>query len=220
MLEIVRKGDDPEWLIFSGIHGDEWEVSRSIGKSIEYYSPRLPSFWWVVNAVPSAMNNGSRMNKNGLDANRLFFSSSCDAEVGALLWELRYIKPDLFVDFHEDTGALDSFYLYDSDGLSSDFWEIKRLMKELSCFGVHPFSGIDDPRDKILCNNIIGGYHSEFWKNNSDQSLDGTAMDYMQRHLKITRAITVEIPGRARPEVKDVAVGVFLKHLMMWYGYY
>jgi len=214
-LEFVQKGNQPQWFIHTGTHGDEAGVIGSVRRFLEGSWEKMPDFIWVMAASPSAVRLGTMENQYGNNLNRMFFDGTTDPEARANLALLRKGTFDVFISVHEDPERQCEFYLYDSD---DERGSLQRFWARLASQGISAFTGIDDPQDPILGNSIRGGYYSlleELRSGQAPRENDGTTFDYFHRLGRVTgRRLNPEIPGQADQSTKNVIVRAFFEYLL------
>jgi hypothetical protein len=218
-LEYVQKGEQPRWLIHTGTHGDEAGVIESVRRFLESSWEKMPNFLWVMAASPAAVRLGTRANQDGHDLNRMFFKGAADPEAQANLALLRRHTFEVFISVHEDTDRHHECYLYDSDDKRDS---LQRFWARLASQGISAFTGIDDPRDPALGNQIQDGYHSLVEEQKAGRASgdeESFATEYLQRIGRVTgRRLNPEIPGQADQPTKDFIVSTFFEYLLDWWG--
>jgi hypothetical protein len=192
-LEYFIKGTNPKLLIHSGTHGDEFEVVDFVRKAVEKYENILPDFIFVPIVSPSAIKNKTRLNKNGHDLNRIFFSDSTEIEVTENIKILDGFDFDLVVSFHEDP-EFDEYYIYDegqSDLISS---KVLKHIEKLNSLNVKLLNGVDDPSDPHLGHEFKNGYAK--FDHPEGREADGTATLWIYSEKRAKGILVPEIPGR------------------------
>ena len=217
MLEYYLRGDNPQILFLSGMHGDEYESGAILEEFIKKQREYLPEFLYIPRVSPSAVASGSRLNAYGNDINRQFDSVTQDKEALNVMRLLSKYSFDLVLDIHEDPEQKDAFYLYDSGGMSaSELETYKTCVQSTTC---DLFTGIDDPGDTTLGCTIEEGYYSfrPNWKH--DGSVDeGFSSKWMIRNGIAKRVFTLEIPGKAKALLKQSLVEQVVPFLMSTFG--
>ncbi len=208
------KGDNPKLLIHSGTHGDEFEVIEVVQKCIEKYEDKLPDFIFVPQVSPSAVKKKTRVNGNGFDMNRIFFSNSKELEVIENIKAIKDYKFDLMVSFHEDP-KLPFYYIYDE---GTDPIETELILKhnlKLQNMGVDLLNGIDDPEDPILGIDFTNGYRkfiiSPEFKNS------GMITSWAIINNLVNDTLTPEIPSSADISKKEMIVDSFFKDILCYH---
>lgn len=210
-LEYFIKGDNPKLLIHCGTHGDEFESINIVKRCIEKYEDRLPDFVFVPVVSPSAVFAKTRVNSNGKDLNRIFYSDSEDLEVKANIKILNDYKFDLFVSFHEDP-LTDEYYIYDS-GYSLDESEvIKRHNKKLKKMGIELLNGIDDADDPDLGFEFVNGYKKFIEK--KEELNNGMITVWSMLEKDVQTCLTPETPGLLGLSKKEAIIDSFFKDVL------
>lgn len=207
-LRYVQKGECPLWLIHTGTHGDESGVIDSVRKYLEVNWNKMPDFLWVIEVSPSAVELETRKNKYGHDLNRCFRDGADDPEFSANLALLSGRQFADFISVHEDPDHFNTFYCYDSYDAQNDsrLWD---FFNKIFARGIHGFTGVDDPNDPVLRNDIKNGYR--FLEQEIE---DGTTFDYFYRIGCVRgRRLNPEVPGLASQETKDFVVKAFFDYL-------
>ncbi len=206
------KGNNPKLLIHSGTHGDEYEVIDVVKKCIERYEEKLSDFVFVPYVSPSAVSSKTRMNNNGSDLNRIFFSDSDDIEVQENIKAIKDYRFDLFVSFHEDQ-KLPFYYVYD-EGTNPD--ETARVIKhnqKMQSLGVNLLNGIDDPEDPTLGTEFTNGYKkfvvSKEFENN------GMITSWAIINDMVGDTLVTEIPGKSDLKTKELIVDTFFSDILL-----
>jgi len=92
------KGKNPNLLISSGMHGDEYQVIDLVFKYLRKNYRELPDFLYIPHLSPSAVKKGTRKNKFGHDLNRSFLKRATDKEALTVKRILSKRKFTLFID--------------------------------------------------------------------------------------------------------------------------
>ncbi|OGK14164.1 hypothetical protein A3C98_00335 [Candidatus Roizmanbacteria bacterium RIFCSPHIGHO2_02_FULL_37_15] len=204
-----QKGASPVLLLLSGTHGDEFGVINPLKQVINKYLSKLPDFIFIPEVSPSAVKKRTRRNGFKNDVNRNFFEKTKDIEAKANMEIVARYKFKLGLTFHEDP-QLDSFYLYDSEIMSSKLLHtFKAHIKEQN---IGLYSGIDDANDVSLGNVLDDGYitvpahakkiiHGDFW-------------DWSLLNGYVKRLLCPEIPGKLGLKNKTFLVDLIFKDLI------
>lgn len=212
-LPYISRGDTPRLLIYSGMHGDEYEVISSVTKAFDQFESQLPNFIFIPQASPSAVTQKTRYNKDKTDVNRSFFEGTNITEAQALMELVRQYKFDVCWEFHEDP-LLDKFYLYDNGNMLNDFrWKL--FTEKLRQLGVELFTGIDDPNDSALGYEIIEGYISAPYDLTNKKIMIGTFSEWATKRSIVKRVFNPEIPGKAPQTIKDKVVELIFTHFII-----
>jgi hypothetical protein len=204
-----QKGNNPELLIHSGTHGDEFSVIEPLTEYIFTNQKNLPDFIFVPEVSPSAVANKTRVNGNGLDLNRSFFDQSEEAEIKANLELINAFSFKKIMSFHEDT-EYKEFYLYDSHKINDKAWQ--NFVNKLKVIGLDVLNGLDDPDDPVLGTNFENGYFStadlDFSNSNS-----GTLSEYLAKNKSKTRYFTIEVPTQSELKQKKALIELIFSEL-------
>jgi hypothetical protein len=210
-IEYFIQGDNPNLLIISGIHGDEFEVVESVRKSIEKNKDKLGDFVYIPIASPTAFEARNRQSACGLDMNRHFTNSCKCNEAQAIMQLLKSMKIKQCVSFHEDLEH-PHFYMYDSDNMEGDEC-LARLRKDITELGVDLLNDVDDKDDEHLGFEFIDGYAGNI------PDAEGKPIGSMETWLikeKITdRVFCIEVPGSSSKDIKDKLVEKVLYNLVI-----
>lgn len=210
-FEYFIKGDNPTLLIHCGTHGDEFESIDIVKKCVEKYENKLPDFIFVPVVSPSAVKNKTRLNENGFDLNRIFFSDSKEPEVVENIKVLNGYKFDLFVSFHEDPMS-DEYYIYDSGYKTEESEAIKAHNQKLKKLGVNLLNGIDDTEDIDLGYEFKDGY-KKFIETKEDLN-NGMITVWSMLEKDIQTCLTPETPGLLDFKKKELIVDTFFKDVL------
>ncbi|HLD92433.1 MAG TPA: succinylglutamate desuccinylase/aspartoacylase family protein [Patescibacteria group bacterium] len=211
-FEYFVKGDNPTLLIHSGTHGDEYGVIDIVRKCVEKYEGRLPDFVFVPVVSPSAVKAKIRVNSNGFDLNRIFFSDSKEIEVIENIKALDGYKFNLMVSFHEDP-VYEEYYVYESSFESGESEKIKNLNQKLKGLGIKLLNGVDDPDDPSLGFEFVEGYR-KFVVDKNNKS-DGYITHWALINAGVKTAFSVETPSKLSLEKKELIVDTFFKDLLI-----
>ncbi len=209
-LEYFVKGNNPKLLIHCGTYGDEYDVVKHVENAVIKYEEQLPDFVFVPIVSPSAVKLRTRINDNGKDLNRIFFSDSTDPEVLANIEIIGENKYDLFVSFHEDFEFPD-YYIYDEG-----FTNLKQNMilnhnSQISKLGFTLFNGIDDP---ILNNVFLNGYKKIVI--NKDTRNNGMITSWMLSEGKVLDTLNPEIPMNLDSNSKKKIIDTFFENVLCY----
>lgn len=210
-FEYFIKGENPTLLIHSGTHGDEYEVIDFVKKSVQKYEDKLPDFIFVPEVSPSAVKNKTRVNGNGNDLNRIFFSDSKDIEVQENIKVLDGYNFDLFVSFHKDPLS-DEYYIYDSGYKLEESDNIKAYNQKLKSLGINLLNGIDDPDDPDLGYEFKDGY-KKFIETKEDLT-NGMITVWSMLEKNVQTCLTPEIPGLLSLNKKELIVDTFFVDIL------
>jgi len=214
-MRIITKGDRPRLGLFSGIHGDEWQIIGSVERAVAHLEPALPDFLFVPECSPSAVNLKTRLNGEGVDLNRSFTREPTSAEAQKIIRVLEPQQFNLCVDFHEDVEHA-GVYLYDTEDIegSKTLAAFRSRVTEISPL----YTGLDDERDPQLGGQVYKGY----------RVVRPPKKDYQGNHIyegflelwamieqKTLRWITVEIPTGLTQEQKDQIVMIFFQTFIL-----
>lgn len=206
------KGENPKLLIHSGTHGDEFEVIDVVKKCVEKYEDKLPDFVFVPYVSPSAVSSKTRVNNNGSDLNRIFFSDSKDIEVQENIKVIKDYKFDLFVSFHEDP-ELPFYYIYDEGTNPNETANVVKHSQKMQSLGVNLLNGIDDPEDPTLGTEFVNGYKkfvvSKEFENN------GMITSWAIINDIVGDTLVTEIPGKADLKIKELIVDTFFSDILL-----
>ena len=211
-FEHFVKGENPTLLIHSGTHGDEYGVIDIVRKCVEKYEDRLPDFVFVPKVSPSAVKAKIRVNSNGFDLNRIFFSDSKEIEVIENIKALDGYKFDTMVSFHEDP-VLEEYYIYDSGFDLNESEKIKSHNQKLKKMGFKLLNGLDDPDDPNLGYEFKEGYR-KFIEGKDDKS-NGMITVWAMVEKGVNECLVPEIPGILSMEKKELIVDTFFKDLLI-----
>lgn len=199
-------GLQPELLIFSGIHGDEFEVIGLVKKELKKRLLALPDFLYLPIVSPSAVALKTRHNKDGVDLNRHFLPGTQITEARIIMSIVSRFPVRLAVSFHEDVHE-DRFYFYDSGRLAKN----KGLSKLRRCLKINQIellNGCDDPHDECLGFEFTDGYISRV--PTRDRRPRGSLEAYLLSAKIVGRVFGVEVPGRiGLPKKRQVVAAIF-----------
>lgn len=214
-MRIITKGSHPHLGLFSGIHGDEWQIIGSVEKTVTELESQLPDFLFIPECSPTAVAQKTRLNGEGIDLNRSFTREPTSAEARAIIRVLKQQQLSLCVDFHEDVEH-PGVYLYDTEDIEGS--------RMLAAFrsrvaAISPlYTGLDDERDPQLGGQVYKGY----------RVVRPPKKDYQGNHIyegfidlwamieqKASRWITLEIPTNLTQEQKDRIVLIFFQTFIL-----
>src|SRR3989338_2741991 len=209
MLLHITTSPNPRILLVSGIHGDECEVIDFVKEAVQHYSAALPPLLYIPELSPSAVRQKTRLNSEGKDINRCFFS---DTDVFEVLEAQKVLLPHYFqlaVSFHEDPSQ-DQFYLYDT-GVSHEIPSVQHFLNYLCEIGVSLWSGIDDDNDPFLGYEVVNGRASVPPGRLSRERNKGIFEIWLINTLIAEHVLTLEIPGKAPLKIKRAIVDAFFR---------
>jgi len=204
-------GSQPQVLLQSGVHGDEFEVITSLEKTLNKYLTKLPDFLYIPRSSPSAVKLKTRRNQDGVDLNRSFYDDIEAEEARANIELVKKYKFNICFSFHEDP-QLKEFYLYDT-GLLNNTVLLNQLMSEINKLGINLFTGIDDNEDVTLGFKIEDGYlHSPV---TISTTTSGFFTSWLIKNRLVKHALVFEIPGKVNQKLKDKLVDLLIKKLLI-----
>lgn len=213
-LPYYIRGRFPEWLIDTFTHGNEGGAMKSIRCFIAGNEERMPHFLWIPEVSPSAARLGTRKNARGVNVNRVFRDDTAEDEARANINVWQRHRFTLHLSFHEDPDLTDRFYVYDTaDAPKSP--EIHGLLAAAESCGLRRYTGYDDRRSPLKV-RIRDGYFSERWKGGGFKvpALSGQATIYTVTKGIAKRGFTIEVPGKATQERKNILVAAILNHFI------
>jgi hypothetical protein len=210
-MDAIIHGFQPKYGFFSGIHGDEWSIISSVGKTIDTYKNNLGSFLYIPTCSPSAIHLKTRKNGEGIDLNRAFTQNSHSHEALEIITLLKPYTFDLCVDFHEDI-ELPGVYVYDSINIEgSDL--LTSFRNQIKAF-VPLYSGTDDTKDHQLGGMAFEGYRVSPppEKDSQGNFIYEGFLDYWALiEEKTKRWMTLEVPTNFSEFQKDKVVDIFFQ---------
>ena len=214
-MRIVTKGNHPRLGLFSGIHGDEWQIISSVEKAVADLEPQLPDFLFIPQCSPTAVAQKTRLNGEGVDLNRSFTREPTSAEAQAIIRVLRQQQFNLCVDFHEDVEHA-GVYLYDTEDIEGTkmLAAFRSRVTEISPL----YTGLDDERDPQLGGQVYKGYRvvRPLKKDYQGQHIyEGFIDRWAMIEQKTLRWITVEIPTGLTQAQKDRIVLIFFQTFIL-----
>jgi len=208
--EYIVKGENPQLLIMSGTHGDEYQVIASVEKTIGRLWNELSDFLFIPQVSPSAVLAKTRVNENGLDINRNFFDDSSEKEIQNLIKIITPYHFDTAFTFHEDPKR-NKFYIYDTGFLNHK--TRLNLKKELKLIGIKLYNGVDDPSDPVLGYQAKKGYIRT--STEDIMVAHGSFEDWALSKKIISHVLNPEIPGRADQQIKDEIVEIIFRQIII-----
>lgn len=214
-MRILKKGEQPTLGLFSGTHGDEWQIIASVEKMVNTHLTELPNFLYLPETSPSAVSQKSRLNSEGIDLNRGFTKEPTSREVLDIMTILRPHHFKLCVDFHEDVED-PGVYLYDTQDIEGS--QVLANFREQVSQIAPLYSGLDDERDPSLGGHIYKGYRS---MNPPKKDYQGNYiyegfLDYWALiERKTERWMTLELPTSLTPAQKDQLVEIFFQTFIL-----
>lgn len=208
-MQIIKKGENPELLILTGTHGDEYEVINLVKEYLEKNKSKIPDYLYLPEVSPSAVELKTRENSLKHDLNRNFIKDTTDPEARAVIDYLDDKKFDVCLDFHEDP-ELSEFYFYDSGILDTS--DLKDWISLLEKSKIKTYTGIDDKDDPLLGYKFEKGYKSflDYPVNPSA----GFLWDWSQTEKAIRRMVTLEVPGKLDLDKKYKIVELVFENLL------
>ena len=186
-ITYFQKGKNPQLLIMSGTHGNEYHILPTVVSVVQEMESILPSFMYIPEASPSAVKQKTRVNGCGHDINR-GFGKLVDPEVLALKELISPLSHVLGISFHEDL-EFQEFYFYDTHSLGSE--QLDKFRKQVKELKVPLRTGFDQPDDPALSYAIKEGYIDFV----GAASKNGQFIeDWAMYHGHFTRFLTFEIP--------------------------
>lgn len=215
-LDYFTFGDNPELLIDTGTHGDEYDIIPLVRKALDKNLNGLPSFIYIPEISPSAVALKTRNNNNGLNINRHFFTNSNLDEVKAIKKVIEKYHFDLSVTLHEDL-SFTEFYLYDTENLEG-YKYFKTFKNNLAKIGVGLYNGYDNAGDPALVNDPVLGWKAVDgnipFNPAADISEDGQFAAWMVARKHIKRVINPEIPGKLDLEKKQKVIDLIFENII------
>ncbi len=203
---------NPNLLILSGMHGDEYEVIDVVKEYLEEHKGDLPPYLFIPEVSPSAVARQTRRNIFDHDVNRQFFDPPKDEEVRAFMEQLRPYSFELALNFHEDPDLAQTFYMYDSGLLSDD--QLLQLRSSIIETGAGLHTGADDPLDADLGLHVEKGYISTPYDTLPQNA--GFSWVWFHKHGVTKRDVDIEIPGGASLDLKRKLVAIIFDTIPMF----
>lgn len=195
------RGNHPKFLILSGTHGDELEVTDCVTRYLDTHQSNVPDYVYIPELSPSAVRLKTRRNMYNHDLNREFIHNPTDPEVITAMNILEPFSFSLCIAFHEDPDRRTSFYMYDSHRLATVQLRVYRNL--ISQTGAKLFTGIDDPEDRKLSLLVEKGYVSTPILGTTET---GFSMRWLIMDHKASRVFNPEIPSKANILLKQQLV--------------
>ena len=203
-------GTSPRVLLFSGMHGDEYESGALLEQYLIEQAEYLPAFLYIPQISPSAVAAKTRRNRYGNDINRQFLPTTQDPEARSVMDIVSPYQFALCADIHEDPDRTLGFYLYDTDQMSEE--ELKSYRNCITTTGARLYTGVDDVDDEHLMLPVEKGYVSLGFERSGATS--GFSSRWLFEASICKRAFTVEIPGKAPTSLKDAVIRTVIKYLL------
>ncbi|MEI7578442.1 MAG: succinylglutamate desuccinylase/aspartoacylase family protein [bacterium] len=162
-IESYTNSENPELLIISGMHGDEFSIINDLRDFLKENIDKLPPCLFIPEASPTAVKAQTRKNSNENDLNRSFSENTDDLEASRIIKQLNNYHFNNVFSFHEDLES-DAFYFYTSQRISSKI--LDEFRNDLINHDISLFSGIDDQNDPTLSNVVKDGYIYEPFSQN------------------------------------------------------
>lgn len=199
----------PRVLLFSGMHGDEYESGALLERYLIEHAEWLPDFLYIPQISPSAVAAKTRKNTYGNDINRQFLPTTQDPEARSVMDIVSPHQFTLCIDIHEDPDRTLGFYLYDTDQMSEE--ELKNYRDYVTATGARLYTGVDDVDDEHLMLQVKKGYVSLGFERSGVTS--GFSSRWLFEAGICKRAFTVEIPGKAPTALKDAVIRTITTYL-------
>ena len=209
-LEYYLHGAFPRVLLFSGMHGDEYESGVLLTTYLKKNSESLPDFFYIPKVSPSAVGAKTRMNAYGHDINRQFVERTTDPEARDVMTLLAPFHFDLCVDVHEDPDRTIGFYLYDSSHMTPEELEIYR--QAIRTTDARLYTGFDDVDDENLNLYVEKGYVSLGYERTGEMS--GFSSRWLYAKNICRRSFTVEVPGKGSTALKESLIRTVMSFLL------
>lgn len=209
-LRYFLHGDIPRVLLFSGMHGDEYESGRLLEAYLSENYQSLPSLLYIPRISPSAVAAGTRRNKYGNDINRQFLASTSDPEAKAVMSLLSAFHFDVCIDVHEDPDRTLGFYLYDTEQMNDE--ELINYRAAVHTTGARLYTGVDDVDDENLNLTVEKGYVSLGFE--KTQEVSGFSSRWLYDQSISRRSFTLEIPGRGPTLLKKSLIHTVISFLL------
>jgi len=211
---LLSDSSPPVVLLLSGMHGDEYEAGNLLEAYVREHQDELLPFLYIPKVSPTAVAQATRKNRFGNDINRQFLEATRDPEAERMMRLLKRYVFRIAIDLHEDPDRTQAFYLYDSGLMSPDQLGIYRGIVNQT--GARLYTGIDDIDDEHLKRHIDRGYIS--LPPNEFPASSGFSSVWMLQQGVVRRAFTLEIPGKAPPELKRSLLGYLIPFLVRTFG--
>ncbi len=212
-LPYILSGESPRVLLLSGMHGDEYESGVVLEQYLVSHAASLPTFLYIPQVSPSAVEVKKRKNRYGNDINRQFVRGSKDPEALSVMSLVSQYRFSLCVDVHEDPDRTLGFYLYDSEHMTSD--ELTRYRGLVEQTDARLYSGVDDVDDEHLNLLVDKGYVSLGFEKTAGTA--GFSSKWLYDERRANRSFTLEIPGKAARSVKQQLISTVVPFLLDTY---
>lgn len=209
---VAQRGERPELLIVSGIHGDETGSVPVLSACLAQLLPHLPDFVFIPILSLEAAKSGTRASEAGVDFNRSFNAPQVSAEtamVKQLIQQLVQTSGQPFLrllSFHEDAHQINTAYAY---VCSPETGRVLQWQKAMQQAGLQLLTGIDDDGDPYLGCEFVQG----IWQYQHDALLSATFEDWVIQSQLAKEAWTLEVPGLAETAVKRKMIRACLRSL-------
>lgn len=203
-------GNRPRVLIFSGMHGNEYESGLLLYTYIQLNAEKLPDFVYIPEVSPSAVAAKTRKNKYGNDINRMFIDKTSDPEAKTVMDIVRQHQFDICIDVHEDPDRTLGFYLYDTEQMTEA--QLASYRTAVGKTEARLYTGIDDVDDEHLMLQVDNGYVSLGFEKSGETS--GFSSRWLYEAGICRRAFTLEIPGKAGAALKNKLIPAVITFLL------
>lgn len=207
------QGTKPRILLFSGMHGNEYESGRILTVYLAEHAGSLPDFVYIPEVSPSAVQAGTRKNGYDHDINRQFTSGTADPEALAVMHIVTPYQFNLCIDIHEDPDRTMSCYIYDTAHMTPS--ELEAYRSCIQTTDARLYTGIDDVDDEHLMLQVDKGYVSLGYEKSSETA--GFSSRWLYETGVAKRTFTVEIPGKANASLKESVIRVLTPYLLNAY---
>lgn len=206
-------GNHPRILLFSGMHGNEYESGKILTKYLTKHASTLPDFVYIPEVSPSAVAAGTRKNSYDHDINRQFTHHTDDPEALSIMTIVQPYIFNLCIDIHEDPDRTMSCYIYDTAHMTSA--ELEAYRSCIQTTKARLYTGVDDIDDEHLMLQVDKGYVSLGYDASSETA--GFSSRWLYEKGIAKRTFTVEIPGKAPASLKDSIIRVLTPYLLNTY---
>ncbi len=204
----------PRVLLLSGTHGDEYESGKLLEQFLYRQHPNFPSFLYIPQISPSAVEAGTRKNKYNHDINRQFFSDTTDPEAQDVMTLLAPYRFTICIDIHEDPDRTLGFYLYDTGLMTEE--QLSTYREVVHTTGARLYTGVDDVDDEDLNLHVEKGYVSLGFELANPSS--GFSSRWLHDQGIAERTFTLEIPGKGSSELKEKLLHSVISFLLTTHG--
>lgn len=208
------QGSHPRILLFSGMHGNEYESGRILTNYLADYASTLPDFVYIPEVSPSAVVAQTRTNAYDHDINRQFILHTQDPEAKAVMHIVEPYKFNLCIDIHEDPDRTMSLYIYDTSHMSQE--ELEAYRSCIQTTDARLYTGIDDIDDEHLMLQVDKGYVCLGYEKSNETA--GFSSRWLYETGIAKRTFTVEIPGKAEGTLKKSIILVLIPYLLNTYS--